>query len=169
MKLNKKIAAGVGAGAILVAGSGAAYAFWSAGGSGHGDGSVANPNLATTGVSIQSVSVPTALTPGGSSAVTASVHNANSYSVGIHGLTGVPSLDAASVTAGCSLSDFHVTAVTLGGAAASTLASTPVRVLAASGGTDGMSPITATLSMDDTAVSQDACKNATVTVTFTAS
>jgi hypothetical protein len=141
---KKKVITLVAAGAIAVAGAGAAYAYWTATGAGTGTGTVGS---ATTPFVITNA-VPTGLVPGGSVTVNGTVTNNNATSSQfVNTVTGV-----VSTSGGCLASDFTLPAVPVN-----------LRVLKA-GGTQ---PFSATLSMADTALNQDACKGATVTITWT--
>ncbi|MDQ1683701.1 MAG: hypothetical protein QOC82_438 [Frankiaceae bacterium] len=74
MKLNKKVAAGLAAGAVVVAGSGVAYAYWTTTGSGSGNStSSATPASVTYHASFDAAT----LAPGTSVSVAYSASNAS--------------------------------------------------------------------------------------------
>ena len=130
---------------LAIAISGAAIAYWTTSGTGSGTASVGTDS----GVTIDPVSFTGTLYPGGSVPVDFTITNDSANTaVQIHkviadtsggntnGISGLP--------VGCSASDFHFADVTLDTS------------IAASGTTTG----SGTLSMDNTASNQDACKNA---------
>jgi len=145
MTKKSKIAAVAASAALLAAGGGAAYAYWTTTGSGGGT-AVASPG--TTSATIQiSAAFGGGLTPGASEDILYSATNPNTSSSTV-------TLDNAVVTAnnGCDASWFHASVPTT---------TTPI----GAGATVGLGK--GTLLFDDTAGNQDACKNATITVTVT--
>jgi hypothetical protein len=126
--------------------AGGAYAFWTTTGAGTGSASVASSNgtLVLHGVAAD------ALTPGGSSSVSFTADNANTSSLEV----GTISLDSVSLDAGhsaCDVSDFSMPDV---------VSSTQVPA----GASDYALSGSGTLSMADTALNQDACKGASLTL-----
>jgi hypothetical protein len=118
------------------------YAYWTTGGSGSGTASVGDD---TDNLTISSTA-PGALLPGGEVAVTVTVSNPNSYSVHVNDV----STSIATGVAGCLAADFHF----------------PTKTLNTELAAGGSASFTQNLHMDDTAANQDACKNATLTLTY---
>jgi hypothetical protein len=118
------------------------YAYWTTGGSGSGTASVGDD---TDNLTISSTA-PGALLPRGEVAVTVTVSNLNSYSVHVNDV----STSIATGVAGCLAADFHFATKTLNTEIAA----------------GGNASFTQNLHMDDTAANQDACKNATLTLTY---
>jgi hypothetical protein len=147
-KLNKKVAAGVAAAAIVAVGAGTAYAYWTTTGAGSGS--------ATNGTSNGTIDLHAAfaggLTPGAIEAVTYTADNTNSSSLYVGTVTPTVSIDSAHATAGCSAADFVVSPLV----ANKTVPPT----------TNGYSLGTNNIAFTDTAANQDACKGATVTLTL---
>ena len=151
---SKKAIAVVAAAALTVGVAGAAFAFWTTSGSGNGNATTQTSNGALTlNVSADS----TNLYPGGSAPVSITATNTSTgtslkvTTVSFDHL----SVDGAHVTAGCQASDYSVGTVT----------SIPTVVDA--GTTSAGNVATATLSMANTALNQNACKGAVVTLYFT--
>jgi hypothetical protein len=153
----------VGLPLVLIAGGGVGYAYWTSNGSGTGTASSATSSLVT----VTQVSAPSNLAPGiPAGAVSASVSNLGGSSavkvsqllVSIAGVT-----KAAGAPAGtCSASDYAVGGTNPMTAGAATLATSGAAATTTFTG--------ATLSfVDDPAVNQDACKGATVNLSYTAS
>ena len=155
MKLfkGKKVVAVAAAAGLTLGIASAAFAFWTTSGAGNGDATTQSSNgTLTLNVSADS----TNLYPGGSAPVTITATN-NSTGTSLK-VTTVSfdhlTVDATHVTAGCLAGDYSVGTVT----------STPAVVApGATSGTVG----SATLSMANTALNQDGCKGATVTLYFT--
>lgn len=138
---NKKFVALVTVGVLAVGGT-SAYAYWTSTGSGSGTATAAagDSNL------VIASSSPAGLSPGGSVAVTGTVTNPNSYSVKVGTVSGVVTTSNAS----CLPDDFGFAPVAVN------------QTVAAGQNT----PFAGTLTMADTAVNQDACKSAVITLTF---
>lgn len=129
---------------LLVVVAGAAVAYWTTSGTGQSTASVGTD----TGVTITPITFSNSLIPGGSATVSFTVNNASTTTAvqvngviadalaGTNGITGLP--------VGCDPADFHFTSASVPGS------------IPASGTANG----TGTLSMDNTAVSQNACKSA---------
>ena len=129
-----------------------AVAFWSTTGSGTGSGATANPGAQT--VTVNQTSASTGLFPGGSVALSGTIDNANSNPVQVATLSAtVASVAEPHASAGCSAADYSIT----GG---------PVAVNAniPAGGSEPFSGLT--LNMANTGSNQDACKGATVNVSY---
>lgn len=139
---SKIVVAAVTAGNLAM--SGVAYAYWTAGGSGTG---AASTGTSTNNLTITNVAVPN-LVPGDTKAISATIHNPNSFSVNVNVVSATV---AASGT--CDASWFTVASATPNS-----------RVLA---GADLVVPTTITFA--DTAANQDPCKNATLTLTWASS
>jgi hypothetical protein len=147
---KQKIATALGAGAIAVAGAGTAFAFWSTSGSGTGTASVANGYASN--VSITNGAVSGALVPGGSATVPVTVTNNNSgtatvgaVSGSVTGIVGSP--------ANCSASDFTIDPTSAVGVVQPGVANAVVT--------------SATIHFaDNTTTSQDGCKGASLSITW---
>jgi hypothetical protein len=140
--------------AIIVTGSamaltlgGVALAYWTTTGAGTGSAT----NASSNGEVVLHASFTAGITPGGTKTVTYTADNAGSSSLRVGTITPVVSIDAAHI--GCSAADFTI---------APTTSNTTVAAL-----TSGVAAGTGTLSFADTAVNQDACKGAVVTLTLT--
>ncbi|MDG6103049.1 hypothetical protein Daura_16205 [Dactylosporangium aurantiacum] len=152
MKINLRkpaIVAAATAG-LLAVGGGVAFAYWTATGSGSG--------TATTAASSQNLTVTqapfagSALTPGGAAQdVSGSIGNPNTFPVQLTSLTAAVAVDAAHASAGCQAGWYTVTNL-------STAASVAANSSAA---------FTGKVAMTDPGTNQDACKGATVTITYT--
>jgi hypothetical protein len=148
---RKVLVIGVAAGLTLGI-AGAALAYWTTSGSGSGTAATASSN-GTLALNV-SVAGP-ALTPGGSAAVTITATNSGTTDLYVTTVSFASlSVDSTHATAGCLATDYSV----------GTVATTPTNVLA---GTTSGTVATATLSMADTALNQDACQGATITLNFT--
>jgi hypothetical protein len=152
---KRKVAATIAITAILVGGGGAAaIAYWSAGGTGTGS--------ATTGTSSSITVNETApignLTPGGTTvALSGTFTNLNSGPVTI---TSVTATITGTSVSGCLASDYSLSnagVATVPSGATSVLSGTNV------GAWSGL-----TLSMANTALNQNACKGATVNISYVA-
>jgi hypothetical protein len=128
-----------------------AYAYWTANGTGMGTASVGTDD----GVTIDPITFSGDLYPGHDVTVTFTVKNDSSNAaVNVHKVvqdgpvTGLP--------AGCLPADFSFADVTLGGVDGLQLTEND----GLAGGTDEHTDNTGTLAMANTAVNQDACKNA---------
>ena len=126
------------------------YAFWTGGGSGSGNAGVGT-NAALV---VNQTSVISGLVPGGPSApLSGNFNNPGTSAVFV---TAVTAAVTGTSAAGCNASDF-----TIGGTA-------PVGASVPTGsGVGSWSGLT--IAMANTAVNQDACKNATVSISYTAS
>jgi hypothetical protein len=143
---------------VLVVGSGVAYAYWSAGGTGTGTGSMASPASAT----VNQVATPTLapMFPGDiAQATQVTVHNP-SASQSVH-VTTVSISNVTTDKTGCTVLDFLI------GAAVTpwTAAGTDI----AAGGTTATVTGPTIHFFNDTTRSQDACKGAVVTLTYSVS
>lgn len=159
MKLSKKLVALGTAGAIVIGGSIAGYAFWTTGGSGTGSADIgtdsSNIGLVATGVAN--------LIPGGSSVgLDIATSNPNPYSVALTGKT----VTIDSVECGGEPVDAAWFSVDAGEITSAVV--TPPK----SGDTNGaasLSPSGVTIKMNnDAANTQDACKGNAVTFTLVA-
>jgi hypothetical protein len=149
---KKKVAAGIVA-AGIIAGTGMAYAFWTAPGAGNGTATTKTSNGSLT---LNVTADSTNLYPGGSAPVTVTATNTStgtSLKVTTVSFSSL-SVDDDHATAGCLAADYHVGTVT------------PTPTVVAAGTTSGTVG-SATLSMDNTANDQDACKGAVITLNFT--
>lgn len=159
---SKKVAAALGAGAIAVAASGVAYAYWTASGVDSGEGNSATAASAPADTTIVVDTVPTGLYPTGSDDLTFHLENSNPYPVYV-GATDF-SVDSDQVTA--DNSDCTATLAALSG----TDTETPARVPAKTGDVNGKSATyTISVAMDDTTDNQSACQGATFTIPVVAS
>ena len=144
---KRKIIALAVAGFVL-AGTAAAVAYWTTTGSGTGS----QTNASSNGTVTLHATFSTGLTPGGTKTVTYTADNAGTTSLRVATITPVVSIDATHVTAGCLVADFTIPA---------TVSNTTVPA-----GGSGVAVGTGTLSFADTAINQDGCKGATVTLTL---
>jgi hypothetical protein len=132
----------------VLAVAGAAIAYWSTTGSGSGSGSVASSN----GTITLHGTINSALTPGGNSSVSFTADNAGSSSLQV-GTVHMDSVSADSGHSSCVVADFTMPDVAENQTVAAGASGTALT-------SDG------TLSMADTAVNQDACKGATLTLSL---
>ena len=130
--------------------AGMAFAFWTTTGSGSGSGSVA----ASNGTLTLHGTISSALTPGGSSPVTFTADNTNKSSEEVGTVHAVVSIDETHANAGCKASDFTIADT----AENQVIAAEKSAVALANDGS---------ISMKDTSENQDACKEATITLTLT--
>jgi len=144
--IKKRTAVILGAVAVLAV-AGIAIAYWTTTGSGNGSGAVAasNGTLALHGT------ITEELTPGGSSAVSYSADNSGSSSLQVGTVHAVVSIDKSHAEAGCEASDF-------------TIADTAENQVIAAKGSGVALAHGGSISMADTAVNQDACKGATISL-----
>ena len=134
-----------------------AYAYWSATGSGTGSALTDNPGAQT--VSVDQTTAPTGLYPGSTINLSGTLTNSSTNPVHVNSISGtVTSVDTTHANAGCSSSDYSVGGTSSIGGSGS---------VAGSGGTQTWSGLT--LTMSNTGVSQDACKGATVNISYTVS
>jgi hypothetical protein len=142
MRLSKKIAIAAVSTIAAVGVATSAFAYWttSGGGSGTAGAASATSDLVITGDPALGIH------PGGSVAVSGNVHNPNPSS----SMVNVVSATVGTSNSDCLPADFHFAPVT-------------VNKQVAAGGNQAFS---GTLTMDDTALSQDACKNATIILTY---
>jgi len=142
---------------LVLVGGGAAFAYWTAGGSGTGSASTAASTTAITAVQTSTVS---ALAPG-AAAQTLSGNFTNTNSGPVYVTTVVASI--ASVTksgtavAGCDATDYTLANATM-------TVGAQVQAGSAQGSWTG-----ATLQFNNKATNQDACKGATVNLAYTVS
>lgn len=140
--LRKRTLIGALVAAFVLVGAFGAYAYWTTGGSGSGS---ATAGTTTNNLTIASPSV-TGITPGSSTPVTVTVTNPNSYSVHVDTVSTVITTSAV----GCLSADFTF----------------PAKVLNTTIAALGTASFTQALVFADTAVNQDSCKGATVTLTY---
>jgi hypothetical protein len=139
--------------AIAAMASIGAYAYWTVGGSGSGTATVGDDtdNLVITATFADT------LYPAGDSDVTVNIDNPNSYSVHVNDVSLVSfeafEADGTTPDPDCLVADFHFN----GDGVAGSNADLAVNDTIAAG--DDEDYLGATVSMDDTAVSQDECKN----------
>jgi hypothetical protein len=138
---NKKLVTLATVGVVAISGT-AAYAYWTSTGSGSGTATAA----AGANNLVISSNSPAGIYPGGNVAVTGNVHNPNTYSVSVGTVSAIITTSAA----GCLPADFSFAPVA-------------VNSTVAAGGDQAFS---GSLVMADTAVNQDACKSAVITLTF---
>lgn len=154
MQMNKRTKVLAGGIALAVVAGGGAYAYWTAPGSGSGSASTDT----TVPLTVQQTTPTSKIYPGGSVALAGTVTNPNpgpvrAGSVTVTGIT----VDTVSAAAGCLATDY-----TVSGTAA---------VNADVAGGSGTSPWSGlSLNMANSAtLSQDACKNAVVTIAYAVS
>ena len=144
---HKKITA-IGAVCLLMAAAGA-YAYWTQGGSGSGSAGTGT----TTALTIAQTSTVAGLAPGaGAQSLSGTITNSGSGTVFVTSVTAA--LSSTGLPAGCTTADYRI--------------NDPVATVNANvaGGasTTWSGP---SIEMVDTGANQDACKSATVTVTYT--
>lgn len=132
--------------AFLVIGGGAAYAYWSTTGGGSGSA----PNAASNGTVTLTATFAPGLTPGASETVTYTASNPGTSSLRIGTISHVVSTSDPL----CLPADF-----TIGNVVSNTTVPAASTNFALAG--------TGTLTFADTAINQDLCKSATVTLTLT--
>jgi hypothetical protein len=156
---KRKIAATIAITAILVGGGGAAaIAYWSTTGIGSGSAVTAS----ATSVSVNQTAPATNLVPGGAAvALSGTFNNTSSGPVNV---TKVVGTITGTDKTGCLASDY-----TLSNAGVATIPSTatPLSVVPGSPSVTAWSGLT--ISMANTALNQDACKGATVSITYAVS
>jgi hypothetical protein len=153
MRLMKKSKTIIACAAIVgLAGSGAAYAYWTNSGSGSG-AAVTGTNASVT---VNQTSSITGLYPGQTQALSGNFTNPNAGATYVTAVTATGyAIDGPHVTAGCTASSY-----TLGGTS-----TTPGEVPPGTGGSwSGLS-----ITMNDLGTTQDACKGATLTITYASS
>lgn len=128
----------------------AGYAYWTAGGSGSGTADAGT----TSALTVNQTTTVTGLYPGGpAQALSGNFDNPNAFGVYVADVSG--SISSVS-PAGCAVSNFQ-----LGGSPVTVNATVPSGV--GVGSWSGMS-----VELLETGVNQDICKNATVTISYTA-
>ncbi|HWC34360.1 MAG TPA: hypothetical protein VG650_05980 [Mycobacteriales bacterium] len=149
-KINnkKKAAAVLATGAMVVTGGGVAFAYWTQNGSGAGTAASGT----TTAVTVVQTATTSNLYPGGQVALSGTFNNPNSGSVRV----GTVTATVGTLPSGCVAADF-----TIVGTAA---VNAEIPAGSSVGSWSGI-----TLKMNDTAVSQDACKAQTIPVTYSVS
>jgi hypothetical protein len=149
-KLSKKAIVVITGAVVVAAGTGIAYAYWTAGGSGS---STNNATGDTQNLVIKQTSTVTAMAPGAAAQeLKGNFDNPNSASVYVHKV--VASVGGVSV-AGCSAADFTITQPSA------------VDAQVAPGVAQGLWEHGAISFNNDPDRNQDACKNATVTISYT--
>ena len=146
MRLNKKlVAAGVGT-ALALALGGVALAYWTTTGAGTGNAT----NASSSGTVLLHASYADGLTPGASETVAYTADNAGSSSLYVGTITPTVSIDAAHST--CLASDFVINPT--------------VSNVTLAAGASNVSVGTGNILFKDTALNQDGCKGAVVTLTL---
>lgn len=125
------------------------YAFWSLSGSGS---ATADVGTTSDGAVTLAATIPAGIFPGGTRSVTYRATNTNSTDVHIGTVT-VTGISADASHPGCTTADFAV-------------APTVQNVTVAAGATNVALPTAGSLTYANTAVAQDACKGATLTLTL---
>ncbi len=142
--MKKRVIVALSVLATLVVAS-SAYAYWTTTGSGTGSGSVS----ASNGTIVLHGTIDTALTPGATSAVHFTADNAGTSSLYVGSVHAVVSTDKP----GCLVSDFTI--------------SDTVENQQVPAGSTGLALTGAgSIAMADTALNQDACKGAAITLTL---
>ena len=153
MRINKKIAAGIAAGAIVLGGGGVAFAYWTSGGTGAGS---ASTSAGAANLTLAQTSTLANLYPGGApQAITGTVTNNADNSAYVTSVTvSIASVTpAAGATGSCDTSDY-----TLGG---TTIMAVGKDVASKASATFSG----ATIAFNNKPANQDACKGATVNLT----
>lgn len=153
MQMNKRTKVLAGGIALAVVGGGVGYAYWTAPGSGSGTATTDT----TVPLTVQQTAPASEIYPGGSVALSGTVTNPNPGPVRAGAVTaGTITVDTASTTAGCLATDYTVTGT-----------ATVNADVAGGGGTLAWSGLS--LNMANSALNQDACKNAVVTIAYAVS
>jgi hypothetical protein len=156
IKTSRKFAVVAGTVAAVLIGGGVAAAYWTAGGTGTGSATAGT----STALTVTQVGTSSNLYPGGpSSPVNFSIANSNAGPAYVGSVTvGIANVvKAGGAPAGtCDATDFSLVQPTAINASVPT-------------GPTSFSPSGATISMNNKASNQDACKGATVNLTFTVS
>jgi hypothetical protein len=143
----------VAAGTVFLIAAGGAYAYWTQGGSGTGSGA----NGTTTGITINQTSTVTGLYPGGpAQALSGNFNNTNSGPVRVSTVTAsLVSVTGSTGTPACTIADYQL--------------NTPVATVNAeiASGTGVGAWSGPTVQLLNSATNQDACKNATVNLSYT--
>jgi hypothetical protein len=147
-KFNKKRVLALATVAALAV-AGIAYAYWTTTGAGTGSAT----NASSNGTIDLHASFADGLTPGGSKTVTFTADNAGTSSLRVGTVQSVVSIDAAHVALGCSVDDFSI-------------ADVDENQTIAAGATGVTLAHTGLIAFADTAVNQDGCKGAKVTLTL---
>lgn len=145
---KKKAAAVLGAGAMAITSGGVAFAYWTQSGSGAGTAATGT----TSSVTVVSTTPTSNLYPGGNVALSGTFNNPNSGAVHV----GTVTATVGTLPAGCVAADFSISGTAVVNAE-----------IPAGSNVGSWSGIT--LTMNDTGVSQDACKTASIPVTFSVS
>ena len=146
---RKRIIAAVAA-VSVVAIAAVAIAYWTTGATGNGTGSVESTAATVTLVG----TVDNQLHPGGSSPVTIKANRDSQTSLRIGQVTGTVSVDSAHATAGCLAGDFSF--------------STPAGDQTVTAGSGQQTLTSGTVQMANSAVNQDACKGASLSIALSA-
>jgi hypothetical protein len=134
--------------AVLVASVGA-YAYWTTTGSGTGSAT----NASSNGTLVLHASFANGLTPGATEPVSYTADNSNTSDLQVGTVTAVVSIDSAHATAGCLASDYSVPSQ----AENQTIAHSSTGTALTNG---------STITFANSALNQDACKGAIVTLTL---
>jgi hypothetical protein len=160
---KKRLAAVAGGTAIVMAGAGIGYAYWTTSGTGNGSATTADGNATAFSVAGGAASD---MFPGDEAqTVTATVTNVGDESYKLQTLSAYLTIDEPHATAGCSASDYLLNGVDAPGTAgmAANLHVAPTE-LAKRATTEK----TFTLQFHDKSTEQDSCKGASVTVNYIA-
>lgn len=155
-RTTKKTLVGAIATALLLAGGGIAFAYWTNSGSGTGTATTGT----NVGVTVNQTSSITGMYPGDTAqTLSGDFTNTNSGATWVTAVTATGyTIDATHVTAGCTVAGGHYT---LGGTAA---VGANVPAGTSQGAWTGL-----TIQMNNLGTNQDFCKGATVTVTYASS
>ncbi len=141
---------------MVIAGAGGAYAYWTAGGSGTGTATTGT----TAGLTVNQTSIITGLGPGSApQTLSGTFDNPSDGTVHVTAVTASSyAIDAAHVTAGCTVAQGNYTLAGTAPVGADVPQGTSV------GTWSGL-----TVAMNNLAANQDACKGATLTITYASS
>jgi hypothetical protein len=153
---SKKILAVLVGVVMVIAGAGAAFAFWTAGGSGTGTAGTGT----SAALTVNQISVITDLAPDGAAqTLSGDFNNPSDGSIYVTAVTATGyTIDATHVTAGCTVAQGNYT---LGGTAT---VGADVPTGDNQGAWTGL-----TVVMNNLTTNQDACKGATLTITYASS
>lgn len=158
-KLNKKVAAGLAAGAVVVAGSGVAYAYWTTTGTGTGSASASTSVANSVTINQDAAHALSGYVLGQTQDVYVTATNTATYSQSIGNITVVVADSTGTDGGTCTASNWLVSDVTdaigmLGAHGSATDTSSSVKV--------------ATIQLKDLSTNQDHCKGASPVLTFSA-
>ena len=169
MQFNKKVAAVLAAGAVAVAGSGVAFAYWTT--SGSGTGSATTSAGQTDNLTFTQTGATADMYPGDSAQFfTVDVKNTSTqaaYVTSVKAYLTVTQADG--VTGTCDATDYELDGSTTESSTSPVTLAWTAQELAASGHASTAAATDSVKFHDKTTTNQDGCKGATVTINYVAS